>query len=64
MKYLNDVSNLETYNGPVDRMSLGRGKVNSHVSHLFNLCKTHKMYILNGRVGNDRNVGKPDLQRL
>ena len=39
-------------------MSQDKGKLTSQGNNLLNLCKTHNMYILNCRIGNDMNIGK------
>ena len=54
---LSDVYQLELLNIPLKRNSMDTKK-NNYGNILSDLCKYNNMYILNGRVGEDRHVGK------
>jgi len=40
------------------RQSLGNGRLNSYGTQLLDICKQSGLRILNGRVGDDQNIGK------
>ena len=53
---LSDVYKVELLNIPLKRNSMDT-KNNNYGNTLSDLCKYNNMYILNGRVGEDRHVG-------
>ncbi|CAG2205169.1 unnamed protein product [Mytilus edulis] len=50
---INDVCNLELYNIPRDRISMDKGKTR-YGNNLLDLCKCNNLFIMNGRLGNDK----------
>ena len=57
LNYFNKVSMLKVYDIPLMRVSLDKS-VNKHGEKLLDMCKGHNLFILNGRVGKDKNRGK------
>ena len=55
----NDLSNYNylTKRGILHRTTMDINTINHYGKQLFELCKTTQMIILNGRVGDDRNIG-------
>ncbi|XP_063436376.1 uncharacterized protein LOC134717812 [Mytilus trossulus] len=52
---INDVCNLELYNIPRDRIIMDKGKTR-YGNDLLDLCKCNNLFIMNGRLGNDKTV--------
>ena len=57
LNYFNEVSMLKVYDIPLKRVSLDKS-VNKHGEKLLDTCKGNNLFILNGRVGKDKNRGK------
>ena len=53
-----DFNKLCLYNIPLQRNSMDNGRVNDYGKKLIEICKNNNLYIVNGRVGIDKNVGK------
>ena len=56
--FLTDISNLDNLDIPRERANQDKGRMNQHGVKLLNLCKGHNIYILNGRCGSDKHIGK------
>ena len=56
--YMNDITNLDNLSIPRDRASQDIGRVNQHGVKRLDLCKLYNIYILNGRCGTDKYIGK------
>ncbi|OWF46235.1 RNA-directed DNA polymerase from mobile element jockey [Mizuhopecten yessoensis] len=56
--YLYDIEKLKLYNVPLRRASQCKAKVNNYGNKLLDFCKQNNMYIANGRIGNDAQIGK------
>ena len=54
---VNSVNILESLNIPVGRINKDSGK-NHNGSRLLDLCKGNDLLIINGRIGNDKDIGK------
>lgn len=48
----------DDYDVEISRFSQDRGRVNNNGNQLLDLCKLSGLRILNGRVGNDKHIGK------
>ena len=46
------------YNVSLQRSSEDKGRINVYGNKLLQLCKNNCLYIANGRIGNDKNMGK------
>ena len=57
LDYFNKVSILKEYDIPMKRISLDQS-VNKHGEKLLDICKGNNLFILNGRIGKDKNLGK------
>jgi hypothetical protein len=55
--YVNRVNILEELNIPVNRTSQDIVK-NQYGNRLLELCKCNDLFIVNGRIGGDKNIGK------
>ncbi|CAG2248801.1 unnamed protein product [Mytilus edulis] len=55
---LYDYYNLCLYNVSLQRSSEDKGRINVYGNKLLQLCKNNCLYIANGRIGNDKNMGK------
>ncbi|CAG2187369.1 unnamed protein product [Mytilus edulis] len=55
---LYDYHYLCLYNVPLQRSSEDKGRINVYDNKLLQLCKNNCLYIANGRIGNDTNIGK------
>ena len=56
--FMNDVDKLKLAGISLERASQDKGKPNSHGYKLIDLCKNNNLYIVNGRAGQDKGVGK------
>ena len=58
LDYMNEPNKLLNIGIPLERANQDKCKPNSHGYKLIELCKNNNLYILNGRVCDDKHVGK------
>ena len=65
LDHITDINNhmyeyekLPLHNVPLDRASEDIGRCNTYGYKLINFCKKNSLFILNGRIGSDKALGK------
>ena len=65
LDHITDINNhmyeyekLPLHNVPLDRASEDIGRCNTYGYKLINFCKNNSLFILNGRIGSDKALGK------
>ncbi|XP_041350956.1 uncharacterized protein LOC121369940 [Gigantopelta aegis] len=56
---MNEPNNLLNIGIPLQRASQDTSRPNGHGYKLIDLCKNSNLYLVNGRVGEDRGIGQP-----